>query len=77
MIAIPVALLILMICGGIWAYKIEKRLWNNGICAKYNEPWVYFDSDSQGGRGYKCHEQYLWVSYPVDTVPSSPIRVSC
>jgi hypothetical protein len=49
---------------GIAGYVSEKRLWNNGICKYNDEPWAYFDTDSQGGRGYKAGEFTCWVSYP-------------
>jgi hypothetical protein len=47
----------------------EIRIWNNGICKKTGEPWVSFDVDSQGGRGYSSGDQTCWISYPgVDRV---------
>lgn len=52
------------------AYLSEKKLWNNGICAKYNKPWEYIDMDSQGGRGYSCGDQTIWISWPVDNTAS-------
>ncbi|MBS1989997.1 MAG: hypothetical protein JSS83_05730 [Cyanobacteria bacterium SZAS LIN-3] len=63
---IGIAILAIMTLGAIWAFFNEKKLWNNGICARYNEPWVHFDNDSQGGRGYKCRDQHIWISWPVD-----------
>ena len=64
----------LIVSGMIWAIRSEKRDWNNGICAKYGEPWVHFDNDSQGGRGYKCRDQYIWISWPVDRIRAIPVR---
>ena len=52
-----------------YARSLEKRSWNNGFC-KCGGKWIYFDTDSQGGRGYKCDVpscQYgVWISYNVD-----------
>jgi hypothetical protein len=44
----------------------EYREWNGGFCKETGEPWEYFDTDSQGGRGYKSSTQTIWVSWPVD-----------
>lgn len=50
--------------------KSEKIAWNHGICAKSNLPWRYFDTDSQGCRGYTDDAgNYIWVSWYVDTLP--------
>jgi hypothetical protein len=74
-IFIPALILIpLMVAGCIWAYRHEKFLWNNGICAQYNEPWVHFDNDSQSGRGYKCRDATIWISWPVDRLRAIPVR---
>lgn len=44
---------------------LESRGWNNGHCRQCGERWVYFDADSQGGRGYKCGgcKACTWVSW--------------
>ena len=42
----------------------EKKAWNNGTCQETGQKWKYFDTDSQGGRGYKSGECVIWVSYP-------------
>lgn len=46
----------------------ERRQWNCGRCRRHSNPWIYFDSDSQGGRGYKCLARYnpchCWMSWP-------------
>jgi len=44
-----------------WA--TEKERYNGGVCKKNGLTWVYFDTDSQGGRGYKAGDQYCWVSW--------------
>lgn len=59
---ILIPLLLLGLIGSI----TERHKWNNGICKETGEPWVYFDTDSQGGRGYKSRDYVCWVSYPVD-----------
>jgi hypothetical protein len=74
MIALPITILALMLIGGIWAFNNEKKEWNNGICAQYGEPWVLFDHDSQGGRGYSCRDRTIWISYPVDRIRAVPSR---
>lgn len=62
MLLIPMFLLI----GGIIAWIVEIRIWNNGICRKTNERWEWFDNDSQGGRGYSTQSgRTCWISYPL------------
>ena len=47
--------------------KHEQKRWNSGACRLCHSPWIRFDIDSQGGRGYKCAcGCYIWISYPVD-----------
>lgn len=50
----------------LFGYLIEKRLYNKGICPNCGTPLRYFDTDSQGGRGYICDscKYCIWVSYP-------------
>ena len=56
----------LFVALGIVAYMGERYSWNGGICRQTGEPWVRFDTDSQGGRGYKdktgCY--VTWISWP-------------
>lgn len=51
----------------IFARSREAMDWNGGYCT-CGKPWRYFDTDSQGGRGYKCDDchQTIWISYNVD-----------
>lgn len=46
----------------------ERRAWNGGRCGRHGSRWEYFDTDSQGGRGYKCRNPpddcCVWISYP-------------
>ena len=48
-----------------FGYIYDKVKWNGGRC-KCGESWEYFDTDSQGGRGYACKNcnKTIWVSYP-------------
>ena len=59
-----IATVCFMVGGGILAYSYEKKAWNNGTCQETGQKWKYFDTDSQGGRGYKSGECVVWVSYP-------------
>lgn len=44
----------------------EKRDYNKGICKICGEELKFFDTDSQGGRGYICPNNHtVWVSYPL------------
>lgn len=48
--------------------SLEKKAFNNGFCPECGSRLEYFDTDSQGGRGYCCRKcnYHTWVSY--DTV---------
>lgn len=54
------------VAGIPFGYYLDKRAWNKGVCKKNGIDWEYFDTDSQGGRGYKAGDQYIFVSYRVD-----------
>ncbi len=57
---------ILLIVGFMfWARSREKKAYNGGNCIGCGKPWRYFDTDSQGGRGYTCDpcQRGVWVSY--------------
>lgn len=46
-----------------WAH--DRYVWNDGHCRTCGWEWVWFDTDSQGGRGYKCYGQHhTWISWP-------------
>jgi hypothetical protein len=52
---------------GVIGFLYERYEWNGGTCRATNEPWEQFDTDSQGGRGYKSGEKHVvWVSWPID-----------
>ncbi|MCK5607746.1 hypothetical protein KAR91_38040 [Candidatus Pacearchaeota archaeon] len=60
--------LLLIACIGvpILARWLEKKAYNNGVCPYCNTDFKYFDTDSQGGRGYRCKTgcTTTWVSWP-------------
>ena len=49
---------------GIFAYRSDKKTWNNGICSKNGLSWERFDTDSQGGRMYRAGDEYCDISWP-------------
>ena len=65
---------ILWFCGlviffTVWvlASRSEAKQWNKGKCVVCQGDWECFDTDSQGGRGYKCGcERRSWISFNVD-----------
>lgn len=46
----------------------DKKSYNNGICSHCGKELRYFDTDSQGARGYCCDgcNNFIWISWPVD-----------
>lgn len=57
----------LMVAVGTLGYTLDKRDWNNGICKESGKPWEYFDSASDGSRGYKDGTgNFTWISYNLD-----------
>ena len=64
-----VGILAFMLCGMALTRGYEKKEWNGGICtACPGSKMVYFDTTSQGCRGYRCDECHrrIWISYGVD-----------
>lgn len=60
-----IALIIVVIVWATLGFSLERRDWNGGLCRWCGSPWVYFDTDSHGGRGYSCGEGHsIWISYP-------------
>lgn len=49
------------------AYRSEKKSFNNGICPKCGRKLKHIDTDSQGGRLWKCNgigcNYGTWISY--------------
>ena len=68
-----IVILTVMLIGGIWQRRNEKREWNGGICAASGKPWKLFDHDSQGGRGYTDGANHCWISYRVDSPANNAI----
>lgn len=53
--------------GIIHTRRTEKKNWNNGRCPICGKPWIHFDTDSQGGRMYRCgNRHYCTITYNVD-----------
>ena len=50
-----------------WAWNKEISEWNNGTCDKCGGKYKSFDTDSQGGVGYKCDScgNVIWITYPM------------
>lgn len=65
-IVFGIGLILLIILGGFWARAREKKAYNGGKCPDCKTLWRYYDTDSQGGRGYTCDTcpRGVWVSYP-------------
>ena len=59
----------IIVLGTCYGFYSEKVNWNGGVCRESGQCWEYFDSDSQGGKGYKDGMGNThWVSYPgIDT----------
>lgn len=53
---------VVMGMGAAWLQELKE--WNGGICSKTGNPWKYFDTTSQGCRGYQSGSFYVWISYP-------------
>ena len=51
---------------GVIGSVAERRLWNGGVCKETGERWEYFDTDSQGGRGYRSKDKVAWISWSHD-----------
>jgi hypothetical protein len=62
-----IVILAIMMIGGIWQRRNEKREWNGGICAANGKPWRLFDFASDGSRGYEAGGIYVWISHRVDS----------
>ena len=60
------AVILLFVLVGYLARKAERKAYNNGICPKCYGKLIQFDTDSQGGRMFKCENRDYWtdVSYP-------------
>ena len=57
--AVSVMLLLLLLF--FLGPALERHQWNGGKCREHGRYWIYFDTDSQGGRGYKCEERWTFT----------------
>lgn len=55
---------IVIMAAPVWGWLSERKRWNEGVCPETGEGWEYFDTDSQGGRGYKSGDYTVWISWP-------------
>lgn len=52
---------------GVLAYCYEHWQWNDGISRFDGSKWRYFDTDSQGDRGYRdSSNNVIWISWNID-----------
>ena len=63
-ILLSAIVVVAFLCLGLAMRTLDALTWNNGICKENGLPWEYFDSDSQGGRGYKAGGHTCWISWP-------------
>jgi len=61
-----VFILCVMGVGALWQRSNEIAAWNGGVCCHNGLPWEYFDTSSQGCRGYNAGDYHTWISYAVD-----------
>ena len=65
MVCVCGLLITFVLSGIIYGIYAEKHNFNNGYCPRCGGKLKYFDTDSQGGRGYCCDKckYFTWVSY--------------
>lgn len=62
-----VSLVLFIIFGCIHVRNLEKKRWNHGYCPECGLKWIHYDTDSQGGRMYRCDNWHgCDVSYNID-----------
>jgi hypothetical protein len=63
-----VAVVGIIVIGAVATILLERKIWNRGICKDCGSPWVRFDTDSGGGRLYKCNcpNSFMAVSWWFD-----------
>lgn len=67
--AVAVGVLLFMIIGTIVVRRLEIKQWNNGYCRECGKLWIHFDTDSHGGRMYRCENWHVCIiSYNIDKV---------
>ena len=60
------AILSVIVLYFLHGFIAERRLWNGGVCRRCDTAWSHFDTDSQGGRGYRCACRGEWITHSVD-----------
>lgn len=60
-------ILVIGCSGSLWAYRLDKKDWNYGMCPKCFSEWEHRDTDDQGGQMLCCSfcDNSTWISYPV------------
>jgi len=54
-------LLTIIIIGCVVGYRMDRRIWNGGICRKNGLPWQVRDYDSQGGALLRAGNVTAWL----------------
>jgi hypothetical protein len=63
-IFILLVLLLAITYGILSTIMCELDEWNKGVCKYSGKPWVYFDTDSSGARGFTDGEDHhVWISW--------------
>jgi len=62
-ITIGIVIVAVMIMGGIISWRLDIRIWNNGICKENGLPWEIRDRDSHGGYLIKAGDVRTWVDF--------------
>ena len=59
------SMLVVGVIAAIMGIVLESVDFNKGICPHCRTKMEFFDTDSHGGRGYKCQNcgRKVWVSY--------------
>ena len=52
-IVVAIFLFVILIISSIFAWRLEKTVWNKGICKDTGKPWKLFTVDNKGCRLYK------------------------
>jgi len=60
-VLVPIFVLVGIIAA---SWRSDIRNWNGGTCLYNGKKWEYFDTDSQGGRGYRAGDYTIWISWP-------------
>jgi hypothetical protein len=61
---IALAVLAILTMAACWWHDAYE--WNGGVCRVSGREWQYFDTDSQGGRGYMDKDgNTAWISWPL------------